>query len=717
MKFGKEYELHQIEQWRGEYFEYKAFKKRLHQIVEVATPQPVSPSEVRIGASAVERVPPADAELTVQISGGGAVGTAVEDVKFLEDSPLLTDEVEKWQRDVQVEVERIRSFIQDGLQDLEGNLKELEFAGGVMPGVEQAVAQGNRPRIPSMISCDRPFDNVKIAISSRVAHQGIEDLCLLRVALEQMFDFAEMNHVALYKALKKHDKVLSRADGISSLLPSIMDASAAMFKERFQAISSQIERIHVAYAKSLGQPETLASKTAHVRDLMEDQWRMKKTTYAGYFFCLGTSIALLGSLVVLLCLPALDPETNSMPHFLSPFPIFYSIFWVLFILWCAGFVAQACDNFGINFRYILHVDASCSVNPRLFLLLAAVLTTAWVLTFGAYVVDYKWTRFENMISGTAEARYIPRHGHYPIILFCFFVALLFWPYGSRTYSYRLAVILAVGRCALAPLFAVSFADNIVGDVLTSLVKPLQDAVGAGCYMFASHPHTAAEASQFEESGSVCGDWDHDTVDPVIAALPLFFRSMQCLRRYYDANAGKFEWKRFRHMANFGKYCTSLAVVFVGATQGSKSSSKIVVAALATIYSATWDIKMDFALDWKTVTGQTDEKHQRVFRPITYLSACMADIVLRLVWVLSLFPIDVLVSGMVNRLAFRWAISALELLRRSMWFILRVEHEQDALQLIKNKRDEDSFLFSSTQKCIDDPEMTRALTLRSARPVE
>lgn len=190
--------------------------------------------------------------------------------------------------------------------------------------------------------------------------------------------------------------------------------------------------------------------------------------------------------------------------------------------------------------------------------------------------------------------------------------------------------------------------------------------------------------------------------------------MQCLRHYADTEAGAFEWKRFRHIANFGKYCTSLVVVFISAMQGSRSVSRITMAALATIYSATWDIKMDFAIDWDTLAGS---KQGRVFGPKVYISACVADILLRLVWVLSLFPIGVLVNGLTKRLLFRAAISCLELLRRSMWFILRVEHEQDALQLLKEKRDSESSLFSSTQPVGEDVMLTRAKTLRSVRQIE
>merc|ERR1719329_1862911 len=92
--------------------------------------------------------------------------------------------------------------------------------------------------------------------------------------------------------------------------------------------------------------------------------------------------------------------------------------------------------------------------------------------------------------------------------------------------------------------------------------------------------------------------------------------------------------------------------------------------------------MDWGIGWSVLFPPplSDEPIpgvRRCFRPRTYIFASLADIALRLVWVLSLLPISALLDDPVNRVAFRACVSALELLRRSMWFVLRVEHEQAA----------------------------------------
>jgi len=223
----------------------------------------------------------------------------------------------------------------------------------------------------------------------------------------------------------------------------------------------------------------------------------------------------------------------------------------------------------------------------------------------------------------------------------------------------------------APCFKVSFGDNIMGDALTSLVKPLQDISGAVCYFAASHPHTKDELDHFSKFGHMCPQWDHDVVDPIIAALPLVFRALQCLRRFHDAPTAR------KHLLNFVKYLTSLAVVVAAAVE-SKSVACIVLSAAATIYSATWDIKMDWGLSCaQLMSSPMTPMTGRSFPPLVYICASVADVALRLLWVLSLFPISAFTHGAWNQAIFRAALSALELLRRSMWVVLRIEHEQAA----------------------------------------
>ena len=78
---------------------------------------------------------------------------------------------------------------------------------------------------------------------------------------------------------------------------------------------------------------------------------------------------------------------------------------------------------------------------------------------------------------------------------------------------------------------------LVGDVLTSLVKPLQDFAYAGCYIGTREfllPY-------FEQGACHMSPFRTDFVVPFLCALPLWCRFMQCLRLFHDTRV-----RRRRH---------------------------------------------------------------------------------------------------------------------------------------------------------------------------
>ena len=154
--------------------------------------------------------------------------------------------------------------------------------------------------------------------------------------------------------------------------------------------------------------------------------------------------------------------------------------------------------------------------------------------------------------------------------------------------------LALGRCLLSVIFSwsrwvprVTFAANLLGDVLCSFVRPLKDTVYTVCYLgrasgslFRQNPTHLAEVCNYRGfAGRVC--------TLLILDLPFFFRLLQCLRRYVDASP-----RRPAHLLNALKYSVSLfvsAVAFVGDQNGSGPTALIVASTCATIYSLAWDV--------------------------------------------------------------------------------------------------------------------------------
>ncbi|CAE7748154.1 xpr1, partial [Symbiodinium necroappetens] len=300
---------------------------------------------------------------------------------------------------------------------------------------------------------------------------------------------------------------------------------------------------------------------------------------------------------------------------------------------------------------------------------------------------------------------------YPVVLAGISFILLVQPSSICRFRYKAQLIRGVGRTCLAPLYAVSFCDNMIGDVLTSLAKPLRDVPPAICYLSSHHPQLQSSMERFIRNGSTCPSWEASYVQPLIGGAPFWFRLLQCARRYYDTG-------QRRHLLNLGKYAASLLVVVLS-RPGYPKWIVILASAVATCYAAIWDVTMDWGLGVEEIflgrlnghgdggiilsprgrhdsyMGESPQSWQgsavelnlmrqtqnsqpsRHFPRRVYYIAIMMDILLRLTWVLTLMPVTILTTDIVAREILHCFMTVAEIFRRTFWAILRIEYEQVA----------------------------------------
>src|SRR5690606_5065050 len=117
----------------------------------------------------------------------------------------------------------------------------------------------------------------------------------------------------------------------------------------------------------------------------------------------------------------------------------------------------------------------------------------------------------------------------------FAVWLLFYPLDVVTPIYD-----AIFQVMFSPLYGVTFFTAFLGDILTSTVKPIIDLSSAVCFYstgewrryFYDNPIKDIEQTDlFCANGNFFGRY----LKPLIISLPLFFRFMQSIRRYYDTS--------------------------------------------------------------------------------------------------------------------------------------------------------------------------------------
>ncbi|CAM9514062.1 unnamed protein product [Pylaiella littoralis] len=216
-----------------------------------------------------------------------------------------------------------------------------------------------------------------------------------------------------------------------------------------------------------------------------------------------------------------------------------------------------------------------------------------------------------------------------------------------------------------PATDVHFAEVLVADALTSLSRVFADVamtfllVGKGW-------------------GVECPGWMLCYVPCAFMSFPYWVRVRQCVMQLtYEVDG-----RRRRLLAiNVGKYLSAFPVIWLGGYQAMRHydgarylpgvGNAIIAAALFnSAYSFAWDVKMDWGL------GQTGSRtwglrntllisHEE---PWPYYLAVVVDLVLRLSWLLRLK------EGRFGHVDMVLTLELVEVLRRSMWNVFRLEWE-------------------------------------------
>lgn len=282
----------------------------------------------------------------------------------------------------------------------------------------------------------------------------------------------------------------------------------------------------------------------------------------------------------------------------------------------------------------------------------------------------------------------------PQVLIIIFLSILilrsFVPFGRRKRFWG-----TVHSAVAAPFYGVTFRDEVIGEVATSMVRPLQDILFALFYYVVSWYGIFSGTSELESTGTnlETNTMLHNVVLPTCAVLPLLCRFMQTLRQAYA------EQRRWPHLGNALKYFTASMVLFYGITHSEEERSALwkYCFVLCLLYQIWWDIMIDWQLV-RTIPkedvdpsqsccipflGRIEFRSRRLFKnDRTYWRIITFNTLFRFTWMLSFIPayhidwegeikhtLSVDLKTIVS-----FAISLTELMRRCCWVILRLEME-------------------------------------------
>lgn len=237
-----------------------------------------------------------------------------------------------------------------------------------------------------------------------------------------------------------------------------------------------------------------------------------------------------------------------------------------------------------------------------------------------------------------------------------------------------------------PSYHVEFRDIIATDWFTSFNRILANLVYACFYIFSGGwLHSSEYARDIFDRNALT----LQVFTAVVFIIPLFLRAMQVLRLIYDSELpARGGWKQYFHYPqsiNLFKYTTSIVTVIVGTlvsivkTAQSKDPGSvwyyvpILFYSLATIYQVYWDTVMDFGFLKSSHNYLLRDKLLYYDFKYFYYIVLFVNPLLRLIWCFSLLPEDLYNSTKASGYGFI-ILPFVELIRRSLWCIIRIEHE-------------------------------------------
>lgn len=307
-------------------------------------------------------------------------------------------------------------------------------------------------------------------------------------------------------------------------------------------------------------------------------------------------------------------------------------------------------------------------------LLLTILITLFLFTFSSSSAKDS-TDFVRLVSQITAPTF-------PLLLFGYLAYNLVFPWQKRK-----AFLLVIYTTLAAPWYPVTFRDGFIGDILTSIVRPLQDISFTVLYiLFGLKSWYTAEVQQTSFINSADASipvmersWLlHTIVLPMCMVSPLWYRFLQNLRQTHDNK------RRWPYLGNALKYFVAAQVAMFGVFQPKhrETFAWLTSFVLATLYQIYWDVFMDWSL-LERRNGNWHLRTKRLYKgKWVYWSIFGINFVLRFCWTLSFLPLRYLnatgvltnnFSGDLNAF-FGPTIAVAEIIRRTLWGLLRVEWE-------------------------------------------
>jgi len=251
-----------------------------------------------------------------------------------------------------------------------------------------------------------------------------------------------------------------------------------------------------------------------------------------------------------------------------------------------------------------------------------------------------------------------------LVLFLATVVTVLIPLKSFILDMKFALFKLLIRCCGAPFTSVAFVHILAADCFTSFNKVNLDLINSFCWVY---------AGGWRDSGTTAiSDCNFSTFwNAVIMAFPYYLRFMQCLKRYYITGLV------FPNIFNAFKYFLSILTIILSNFFIEYPTLAVpfwVIGFTSFFYNNYWDNYNDWGL-WRRWDSQKRFLRTRLtFTTRFYYTVMILNFFLRLNSMGTLLPVSVVTNMFANPNLFLLLMQALEITRRFLWAIIRIEHE-------------------------------------------
>ena len=206
----------------------------------------------------------------------------------------------------------------------------------------------------------------------------------------------------------------------------------------------------------------------------------------------------------------------------------------------------------------------------------------------------------------------------------FLTLMLINPFNCFYKAFRFNTLNVLYQNIISPFGIVGFKEFFLGDILTSMVKPLIDFYVVGCF-FLTDAWLISSKSECETT---------NTTILAMSFIPFHIRFWQCINRYYYTR------QAFPHLVNAGKYMATIIVLFIAYfknTYHKYEAFYFYFYIFATLYSYAWDICMDWGLIRGRLPGRRLLRDKLKYPPSFYYLSALSNLLLRFAWLLNFIP--------------------------------------------------------------------------------